>query len=286
MKKNKIISKAKILIIFKNNIKLIIGVVLGLTIIGATTYAATKYYTSNEVSYDDSKVSGTLGVSNVQDALDEVYDKAKKCGSYVKVNIINGTISPSSKISMGNSTTFNLTPTTDYGCDSNIDACDLGCTNGATANILDNSTTLTISSITQNTECEVRLVRIANFSYSSSNTTNDGAACCVSSMPTFSTTYGTFKTTGTSYEANKRPLNSYCSYYSGSAGQSCTVYSTMVYKTNSCVVGTTISGDVCGNVNNGQIVIASYAYNVTQYISNRTHSCGSGLWVVNVCPSW
>lgn len=271
--------------IFKNNIKIVIGFTIGLLIAGASVYAATIYFASSEVSYDDTKVSGTLGASTVQDALDELYDKAKNCGNYAKVNITNGTVSPSSKNVIGDSTTFDITPPTDYGCNNDIDTCELQCSNGATAIIPNNSTTLTVSNITRNTECTVGLTRVSNFSYTTtSTTTTSSPACCSSTMPSFSTAYGTFKINGTVYLKNKIPLEYYCipvNYVENQSGSSCSYISTSVYKAISCQVASTDSANVCGGVG-GTVV-----YNIQKYESNRTHSCGQLTYTtISDCPSW
>lgn len=291
--KNKLkISNTRIKNIFKNNIKIVIGFTIGLLIAGASVYAATIYFASSEVSYDDTKVSGTLGASTVQDALDELYDKAKNCGNYTKVNITNGTVSPSGKNVVGNTTTFAITPTTDYGCNNDIDWCVLNCNSGATISISSNSTTLTVSNITRNTECTVDLTRIQNFSYTTNSSdtylSSIYLACCSASMPTFSTTYGTFKMTGKIYEVGSLPLNYYCSSSYGSdsvVGSSCTAYSSNVSKMISCKIASTDS-HVCGG--DGSL-IPSYTYNATTYNSNRSHQCRStnveGLAGTR-CPEW
>ena len=54
------------------NIKLIVGIILGLLLGGITAYAATKI-TSEEVPYTNSKLSG---VTNVKGAIDKLYTKA------------------------------------------------------------------------------------------------------------------------------------------------------------------------------------------------------------------
>ncbi len=59
-------------LIKKSKVKFVLGLILGLTLTGGGVYAATTY-ASKEVYYnnDTSKLSST----NVQDALDELYDK-------------------------------------------------------------------------------------------------------------------------------------------------------------------------------------------------------------------
>ena len=273
--KNKLkIRNTRIKSMFKKHIKIVIGILIGLSITGGLVYAATIYYASTEISYDDTKVSGTLGASTVQEALDEIYEKAKNCGKYVKVNVTNGTVSPSSKTVVGSTTTFDITPTTDYGCVDYIDECDINCSNGITANIPNNSTTLTVEGITQNTECNVGLVRIRNFSYTTTSTTatenylSSFTYCCSSTMPSLSSTYGTFKIEGT--YAAEPPLGSYCvKTLSDSLSGSCLEYDTTINKYISCQTAASDS-HVCGGD-----PISGYVYNVETYTSNRTHSCDS-----------
>ena len=57
--------------VLKNNSKLIIGIILGLIWSMGIAYAATIYYASVNVSYDNT--SSGLKATNVQDALDELY---------------------------------------------------------------------------------------------------------------------------------------------------------------------------------------------------------------------
>ena len=56
------------------NIKTVVAFILGVIVSGTTVYAATILFASNEVSYDNTR-SG-MSVTNVQDALDELYTKA------------------------------------------------------------------------------------------------------------------------------------------------------------------------------------------------------------------
>ena len=58
----------------KSNIKLVIGIVIGLIIAGTTVYAATVI-SGSDVSY--SNTSSDLTSTNVQGAIDEVYNKVK-----------------------------------------------------------------------------------------------------------------------------------------------------------------------------------------------------------------
>ena len=78
----------------KNNIKIVIGIIIGLTIAGTTAYALTV--TSDQITYDNSQ-SG-IEANNVADAIDKLYEKAEssngKCPEgYIKTNIKDYTYS-------------------------------------------------------------------------------------------------------------------------------------------------------------------------------------------------
>ena len=60
----------------KNNIKLFVGIIIGIIISGTSVYAATILFNSNQVGYDNT--SSGMSATNVQDALDELYTKANK----------------------------------------------------------------------------------------------------------------------------------------------------------------------------------------------------------------
>ena len=68
--------------IFKKKIKFIFGLIIGIIISGAGVYAATILYAANAVGYDNSnypiKKNG-VNVTNVQDAIEVLYDKALVC---------------------------------------------------------------------------------------------------------------------------------------------------------------------------------------------------------------
>ena len=64
------------------NIKTVIAFALGLTISGVTVYSATILFASSEVSYDNTN-SG-LTSTNVQGAIDEIYEKANSDSFWVK----------------------------------------------------------------------------------------------------------------------------------------------------------------------------------------------------------
>ena len=84
------------------NIKTVVVFILGL-IIGGSVYAATILFQSNIVGYNNA-ISG-LSATNVQDALDELYDKANSC-----VNINNmGT--PTNYINYGSNKPTTSSPT-------------------------------------------------------------------------------------------------------------------------------------------------------------------------------
>ena len=59
--------------IFKNNIKLFLGMLFGILLTGTSVYAATILFASDEVGYDNT--SSGMSATNVQDALDELYSK-------------------------------------------------------------------------------------------------------------------------------------------------------------------------------------------------------------------
>ncbi len=58
----------------KNNYKLFIGIIIGALISGTSVYAATTIIKSKDVSYDKSSSGGKY--DNVQDAIDELYEKS------------------------------------------------------------------------------------------------------------------------------------------------------------------------------------------------------------------
>ena len=60
----------------KNNIKLVIGIIIGLVISGVGVYALTV--TAGEISYDNTQ-SG-IQANNVKDAIDKLYEKAENSG--------------------------------------------------------------------------------------------------------------------------------------------------------------------------------------------------------------
>ena len=67
---------------FKKNIKLLIGLIMGIVIPGTCVYAATILYAANEVNFDNTnvnlKIVGTNNdVTNVQEALDTLNQKAE-----------------------------------------------------------------------------------------------------------------------------------------------------------------------------------------------------------------
>ena len=62
----------------KSNVKLVIGIIIGMVLPITTVYAATILFASNQVSYDNT-TSG-LSSTNVQDALDELDTMAANSG--------------------------------------------------------------------------------------------------------------------------------------------------------------------------------------------------------------
>ena len=71
--------------LLKNNIKLFVGIIIGLVLAGTTVYAATIYYQGSNVGYDNSatqfKDYNNQDVEDVQTALDELYHMASNCSS-------------------------------------------------------------------------------------------------------------------------------------------------------------------------------------------------------------
>lgn len=94
-----------------NNTKVVIAFVLGIVISGTTVYAATYLYSSNQVSFDKSKVSQYGATKDdVQGAIDELYSiaKSEKCkDGYTKKSASDGyiclkDIPTTNTIAMGN----------------------------------------------------------------------------------------------------------------------------------------------------------------------------------------
>ena len=67
---------------FKNNYKLLIGIIIGVILSGVGVYAATILYNSHAVGFDNT-CSGMIA-TNVQDALDELYEKAYADAPWLK----------------------------------------------------------------------------------------------------------------------------------------------------------------------------------------------------------
>lgn len=57
------------------NVKIVLAFVLGATISGTTVYAATTLFASNQVGYNNT--SSNSPATNVQDALDDLFKRAK-----------------------------------------------------------------------------------------------------------------------------------------------------------------------------------------------------------------
>ena len=65
----------KIKSLFKKNVKLVIGIIIGGVVLWTLGVYAATILASNQVVYDNS--SSGISATNVQDALDELYTKAK-----------------------------------------------------------------------------------------------------------------------------------------------------------------------------------------------------------------
>ncbi len=72
----------------KNNSKLIIGLIIGALISGTSVYAATTIIKSKDVSYDKTTSGGKY--DNVQDAIDELYEKSGLLSEVWKDKTLNG----------------------------------------------------------------------------------------------------------------------------------------------------------------------------------------------------
>ena len=78
---------SKIKSFFKNNIKLFIGIIIGVVVSGFTVYGATIIFDSDEVGFDNTNANLTLNnasVDNVQDAIDAIYTKANSDSFWLK----------------------------------------------------------------------------------------------------------------------------------------------------------------------------------------------------------
>lgn len=73
--------KEMIIEMLKKNKELLLGIIVGLLFTSTAAYAATIFFASSEVSYDDSKVTGTLGASTVKEALDKLYEREEICNT-------------------------------------------------------------------------------------------------------------------------------------------------------------------------------------------------------------
>ena len=79
----------------KKNLKVIIGLIIGIMISGIVVYAETTLYNANEIKYDNDNVAieKTSGgnAANVQEAIEALYEKASNASTdcakgYVKQN--------------------------------------------------------------------------------------------------------------------------------------------------------------------------------------------------------
>ena len=85
---------SKIKSFFKNNIKLFIGIIIGVVVSGFTVYGATIIFDSDEVGFDNTNANLTLNnasVDNVQDAIDAIY--IKTTGIQTQLNTCTGDLS-------------------------------------------------------------------------------------------------------------------------------------------------------------------------------------------------
>lgn len=92
--------------IFEKNIKIFIGIIIGIILSGTSAYAATILFASNQVSYDNT-ASG-LTSTDVQEAIDELYEKALLC-DVPKLSTTMALSSTSGTIGVGESTTITVT---------------------------------------------------------------------------------------------------------------------------------------------------------------------------------
>lgn len=139
-KRNNKMEKQSIKRIIKNNKELIISLIIGIAISASTVYAVT-YYVADELSYDDTKVTGTLGETDVQGALTKLNEKIQdNCvGNTVKLEVIYGSVTGEStkKIKNGETGTFTINPNTNYGVEK------IDCTNEQSATESNNTLTIT-----------------------------------------------------------------------------------------------------------------------------------------------
>ena len=77
----------------KRNLKVIVAFIKGIMVSGIGVYAATILYNANEIGYDNTNVAikkNNVNVTNVQDAIEVLYEKAKgpcafKLGDYISL---------------------------------------------------------------------------------------------------------------------------------------------------------------------------------------------------------
>jgi len=63
--------------LIKNNIRIIIGILIGLIISATTVYAAHAVFSSNQITYDNT--TSELASTDTKGSLDELYTKASTC---------------------------------------------------------------------------------------------------------------------------------------------------------------------------------------------------------------
>ena len=162
-KKAKATNFKRIKILINNSKELLIGILFGIVVSTISVRAATILFASSDISYDDTRAGSTIGASDVQDALDEIYGLAKGClESVVNVTIspsAAGSVSPSTMTIAKNSTgTFNVTPNSGYGNGT------VSCTNAQTGTLKRTSdpTTFTIKPQVD-TDCTITYTNVGTY---------------------------------------------------------------------------------------------------------------------------
>ena len=86
----------KIKSLFKKNVKLVIGIIIGGVVFGTLgVYAATILYNANEIGYDNTRVAieKTSGgnATNVQEAIESLYTKANSDSFWLTITFAPST---------------------------------------------------------------------------------------------------------------------------------------------------------------------------------------------------
>lgn len=146
-----------------NNKELFFGLLLGIVVSAVSVKAATILFASSDISYDDTRAGTTVGASDVQDALDEIYALAKGCNENVIDVVISpsnaGSVSPGTMtLAKGTGGTFNVTPNSGYGSGT------VSCTNAQAATLARNSdpSTLTINPTADST-CTITYTNVGTY---------------------------------------------------------------------------------------------------------------------------